>query len=64
MGKTFEQGQHEITAVCRYFTTNRQAFLAPGVKEAHVRQTLIGPFFDLYGLTAAEIAVVEGAKTE
>ena len=31
--------------MCQYFATNRQAFLAPGVKEAHVRQTLIDPFW-------------------
>ncbi|MHB8384388.1 MAG: hypothetical protein ACYDC3_18850 [Candidatus Binataceae bacterium] len=46
MSKTIEQGEQEVAALCRYFTTNRQAFLAPGVKEAHVRQWLIDPFFE------------------
>src|SRR3989304_6430167 len=49
MGKTFQQGKHEIAALCGYFATNRQVFLAPGVKEAHVRQTLIDPFFEALG---------------
>ena len=44
MSKTFDQGKDEVATLCRYFATNRQAFLAPGVKEAHVRQTLIDPF--------------------
>ena len=47
--KTFDQGKDEVTKLCRYFTTNRQAFLAPGVKEAHVRQSLIDPFFEALG---------------
>ena len=38
MSKTFDQGQEEVAKLCQYFATNRQAFLAPGVKEAHVRQ--------------------------
>ncbi len=49
MTKTFEQGKSEVAALCRYFATNREAFLAPGVKEAHVRQTLIDPFFEALG---------------
>lgn len=89
MTKTFTQSQDEIAKLCGHFATNRQAYLAPGVKEAHVRQSLIDPFFealgwdvrnagmaqrqidatdaeidrlvyDLYGLTAEEIAIVEG----
>lgn len=47
--KTFDQGKDEVTKLCRYFSTNRQAFLAPGVKEAHVRQSLIDPFFEALG---------------
>ena len=47
--KTFDQGKEEVTKLCRYFTTNRQAFLAPGVKEAHVRQSLIDPLFEALG---------------
>ena len=49
MNKTFDQGKDEITKLCRYFETNRQAFLAPGVKEAHVRQSLIDPLFEALG---------------
>ena len=49
MGKTLEQGKDEVARLCQYFVTNREAFLAPGVKEAHVRQTLIDPFFESLG---------------
>ncbi len=49
MSKTFEQGRDEIIRLCRYFATNRQSLLAPGVKEAHVRQMLIDPFFEALG---------------
>src|SRR3990167_9002279 len=49
MSKTFDQGKEEVAKLCQYFATNRQAFLAPGVKEAHVRQTLIDPFFESLG---------------
>jgi len=47
--KTIDQGKEEVAKLCRYFTTNRQAFLAPGVKEAHVRQSLIDPLFEALG---------------
>jgi len=49
MSKTFDQGKEEVAKLCRYFGTNRQAFLAPGVKEAHVRQSLIDPLFEALG---------------
>jgi hypothetical protein len=49
MGKTFDQGKDEIAKLCRYFSTNRQAYLAPGIKEAHVRQSLIDPLFEALG---------------
>lgn len=49
MTKTTEQGKEEVGKLCRYFTTNRQAFLAPGVKEDHVRQSLIDPLFEALG---------------
>jgi hypothetical protein len=49
MSKTFDQGKEEVAKLCRYFSTNRQAFLAPGVKEAWIRQTLIDPFFEALG---------------
>ena len=47
--KTVDQGKEVITKLCRYFTTNRQAFLAPGLKEAHIRQSLIDPLFEALG---------------
>jgi hypothetical protein len=47
--KTVDQGKEVVTKLCRYFTTNRQAFLAPGVKEAHIRQSLIDPLFEALG---------------
>ncbi|MDO9230669.1 MAG: hypothetical protein Q7U03_14030 [Syntrophales bacterium] len=49
MGKTFDQGKDEVAKLCHYFATNQQSFLAPGVKEAHVRQSLIDPFFEALG---------------
>ena len=49
MSKTFDQGKEEVANLCRYFATNHQAFLAPGVKEDHVRQSLIDPFFEALG---------------
>jgi len=49
MSKTFDQGKEEVAKLCQYFATNRQAFLAPGVKEAWIRQTLIDPFFEALG---------------
>jgi len=36
MNKTFDQGKDEAAKLCQYFATNRLAFLASGVKEAHV----------------------------
>jgi len=47
--KTFDQGKAEVANLCQYFATNRQAFLAPGVKEDHVRQCLIDPLFEALG---------------
>ena len=49
MRKTFEQGKEEIARLTDYFRTNRTAFLAPRVKEAHVRQSLIDPLFEALG---------------
>ena len=49
MGKTFDQGKNDVSKLCRYFETNRQLFLAPGIKEAHIRQSLIDPFFMALG---------------
>jgi hypothetical protein len=49
MGKTFDQGKQKVAELCRHFTTNRRAFLAPGVKEAHICRDLIEPFFEALG---------------
>jgi hypothetical protein len=49
MSKAVEQGKAEIVALCDYFARNREAFHASGVKEAHVRQSLINPLFEALG---------------
>ncbi len=56
--KTFDQGKSEITKLCRYFTTNRLAFLASGVKEAHIRQSLIDPLFEALGWDVGNTAMI------
>jgi predicted type IV restriction endonuclease len=58
MSKTFDQGQEEVAKLCQYFATNRQAFLAPAVKEAHVRQSLIDPVFEALGWDVRNTAMV------
>ena len=49
MSKSFEQGKEEVARLCKFFATNRDEFRAPGVKEAHIRQSLIDPFFEALG---------------
>jgi len=58
MGKTLDQGKDEVAKLCQYFATNQQAFRAPGVKEAHVRQSLIDPFFEALGWDVRNTAMV------
>jgi hypothetical protein len=58
MSKTFEQGKEEVAKLCEHFTANRQAFFAPGVKEAHIRQMLIDPFFEALGWDVRSAAMV------
>jgi hypothetical protein len=58
MSKTFDQGKEEVAKLCQHFTTNRQAFLAPGVKEAHICQMLIEPFFEALGWDVRSAAMV------
>ncbi|MFA6133610.1 MAG: TaqI-like C-terminal specificity domain-containing protein [Phycisphaerae bacterium] len=58
MSKTFEQGQAEVAALCKYFAKNQAAFGAPGRKEAHVRQDLIDPFFRALGWDVGNAARV------
>jgi hypothetical protein len=57
MSKTFDQGKEEVAKLCRYFATNRQAFLAPGVNEAHIRQSLIDPLFESLGWDVCNTAM-------
>src|SRR5450759_1857595 len=57
MSKTFDQGKDEVAKLCQYFATNRQSFLAPGVKEAHVRQLLIDPFFEALGWDVRNVSM-------
>lgn len=58
MSKTFDRGKEAVAKLCQYFATNRQAFLAPGVKEAHIRQSLIDPFFEALGWDVGNTALV------
>ncbi len=58
MSKTFDQGKEEVAKLCQHFTTNREAFLAPGIKEAHIRQMLIDPFFEALGWDVRSSAMV------
>jgi hypothetical protein len=58
MSKTIDQGKEEVAKLCQYFATNREAFLASGVKEAHVRQSLIDPLFEALGWDVRNTAMV------
>jgi hypothetical protein len=49
MGKSIDEGRDEIAALCRYFETNRERFIAPGIKEATVRQDLIDGLLEALG---------------
>jgi len=55
MSKPFDQGREEIAKLCKYFADNRRDFFAPGVKEAHVRQSLIDPLFEALGERGSEL---------
>lgn len=46
---TFDNSKEEIAKLSRYFEINPKSFFALGVKEAHVRQSLIDPFFENIG---------------
>ena len=58
MSKTIEEGKAKVAGLCQYFATNRERFLAPGVKEAHVRQLLIDPFFEALGWDVGNEAMI------
>jgi len=49
MSATIDQGKEKVAKLCQHFTTNYHAFLAPGVKEADIRQSLIDPLFEALG---------------
>ncbi|MCE9544221.1 MAG: N-6 DNA methylase [Planctomycetia bacterium] len=49
MSKTLTEGKDEIAKLVKYFTTNRAEFVAPRVKEDHIRQCLIDPLFEALG---------------
>jgi len=46
---TIDQGKDKVAKLCQHFATNREVFLAPGINEAHVRQSLIDPLFEALG---------------
>jgi type I restriction-modification system DNA methylase subunit len=58
MSKTYDQGREEIAKLCKYFADNRQQFLAAGVKEAHIRMSLIDPFFEALGWDLRNTAMI------
>ena len=58
MDKTYNQGKDEIAKLCKYFSTNKKSFLAAGIKEAHIRQSLIDPFFEALGWDIRNRAMV------
>src|SRR4030042_426882 len=49
MAKTFDQSKDEIVKLCKHFESNQDSYRASGVKEAHVRQSLIDPMFKALG---------------
>src|SRR5581483_10841717 len=55
---SFQQGKDQVAGLCRYFATNRERFRDAGVKEAHVRQTLIDPLFEGPGWDVRNAAMV------
>jgi predicted type IV restriction endonuclease len=58
MTETFDQGKEEVAKLCQCFTTNRQAFLTPGVKEANLRQSVIDPFFEALGRDVGNTSMI------
>lgn len=58
MSYTFDQSKEAVARLCKYFGENREEFLAAGVKEAHVRQLLIDPLFEILGWDVRNTAQV------
>ena len=54
----FAKSSDRIAKLCAYFLTNRDAFPAPGIKEAHIRQTLIDPMFEALGWDVRNAALI------
>jgi hypothetical protein len=54
---TFDEGKDKVVKLCQYFANNRQKFIAAGVNEAHVRQSLIDPLFEALGWDVANRAM-------
>ena len=49
MVTTAKEGKDAISKLCSYYSKNVQSYRASGIKEAHVRQSLIDPFFEALG---------------
>jgi hypothetical protein len=49
MDLNFQQGKDLIAQKVKQFAVNRVVYLAPAYKEAHARQELIDPFFEVLG---------------
>jgi hypothetical protein len=62
--KTCDQGHAEVGDLCRHFQTNRDKYRGPGMKEAHVRQLLIDPFFGALGWDVHNAAMVAPQNRE
>jgi len=58
MDMTFQQGKEQISRLCQYFALNRDSFVSPAIKEAHVRQSLIDPLFEALGWDIANKGLV------
>jgi hypothetical protein len=58
MSDTIDYSKEKVAKLCQHFTTNRQAFLAPGVKEADIRQSLIDPLFEALGWDVRNAAMI------
>lgn len=58
MGDTIDQAKEKVAKLCEYFTINRQKFLSPSINEAHVRQSLIDPFFETLGWDVGNKAMI------
>jgi hypothetical protein len=58
MAKDYSQGREDIVRLCRSFEAHRDEYSTSGVKEAHVRQSLIDPMFVALGWDVGNTAMV------